>query len=313
MAAPYKRRSFLSNMAMPALVLGGGALVVFGLLKLRGETPPGPPPGSVPILMNARFLPAFTKLTLEDLTDPRTGAVGRRYADKKFVDLAVVASNQLLPKVEMVLGRVLRHDMQPGYNFFENDLYPQGTTPGRSAGIPIGKVGILVAADKIAGLFGLNTNDHFDVSATTPVDPKVFDSALGPQAPMLRIATGGAKTASVKIIVQDGVVVMPVHTRLAPMQTTGLMNGQRTTTRPVQEIFIAVAPDEVAPLDEAIAVNAELQAIIHSSRPDNRPTPTEGKDVDIFGGGKGSKSARIVEEIAGDHRTYKVTRPGASE
>ena len=59
------------------------------------------------------------------------------------------------------------------------------------------------------------------------------------------------KRSVVRPLVEDGVVVTPVHIRMAPMSASSLMGGASTRTVPQQEVTIAVEPGEVAPLAEA--------------------------------------------------------------
>src|ERR1044071_10486415 len=87
--------------------------------------------------------------------------------------------------------------------------------------------------------------------------------------------------------------------------------------RPVQEAFIAIDPDEVAPLTEAIAVDAKLTSIPRSGRPDDPPnsrtpnlhpvspfsTPeTFGDDESEIAGDQDAGAYKVVETIMGQKR-----------
>ncbi len=72
-------------------------------------------------------------------------------------------------------------------------------------------------------------------------------------------------------LVQDGVVVTPVTARNMPVTNSSLMNGASTRNMRVQEIVIAVEPEEVAPLDEAMALKYEITCVARSGRPESAP------------------------------------------
>ena len=63
-------------------------------------------------------------------------------------------------------------------------------------------------------------------------------------------------------------VVIPVKTRNVPTTVSSLTQGASTRTMPVQEIVLAVAPEEVAPLAEAIDLKYEITCAARSGRPE---------------------------------------------
>jgi hypothetical protein len=73
------------------------------------------------------------------------------------------------------------------------------------------------------------------------------------------------------VIVQSAVIVQPMNTRGVPVYQSSLTDGAATRVRPVQEAVIAIDPDEVALLTEALAVEAKLTSIPRSGRPDDPP------------------------------------------
>jgi len=81
--------------------------------------------------------------------------------------------------------------------------------------------------------------------------------------------TNWMKQATVQVLVQNGHVVEPLTTRQVPISSRTLTQGPITRTKPVQELVIAVAPDEVARLTEAMAVGAEISCVPRSGRPDD--------------------------------------------
>jgi hypothetical protein len=123
------------------------------------------------------------------------------------------------------------------------------------------------------------------------------------------------KRATVKVIVQNGVVVTPVTTRQIPFTQNSLTQGTLVRMRPVQEIMLAVDPGEVAPLTEAIAVKAEITCVPRSGRPDEPETsvtpdsqsPTGPLGIGLVSGAGGNAAQlfpelTVVETINGTKR-----------
>src|SRR5262249_47963916 len=74
-----------------------------------------------------------------------------------------------------------------------------------------------------------------------------------------------------RVMVQNAIIVEPMVTRGVATLQSSLTEGTATRVRPVQEAVIAIAPDEVAPLTEAMAVEARLMSVPRSGRPDDPP------------------------------------------
>jgi hypothetical protein len=197
--------------------------------------------------------------------------------------------------------------------FTKSDFFPDGTRPGLVAGIPPGSRAMRVQADKVDGFFELRPGDHFDLMATLPIDTKsnptqnlsfggTFAQALSLQAQL----TNWQKQATVRCIVADGIVVEGLMTRQVPVYSTTLTQGALTRMRPVQEIVLALKPDEVARLTEAIAVDAKIQAVPRSGRPGD-PQDSTTPDLRPFspfdtGAGPTGRGLTVVESIVGSKR-----------
>ena len=63
----------------------------------------------------------------------------------------------------------------------------------------------------------------------------------------------------------------PVTARIVPITSSSVMNGATTRNVRVQEIVIAVAPEEVAPLDEAMDLKYKITCVARSGRPASVP------------------------------------------
>jgi Flp pilus assembly protein CpaB len=275
--------------------------------------------GLVAIPISAAPIPAYTRLTRDHLWNPKTNSLSMIYLRPEQV------TPSMIPEVATVLGRVLDHDKPAGYTFTEDDFFPKGTRAGLVAGIPAGKRAMRVDAEKVNGMFGLQPGDRFDLVATLPIDANnsplkgtgIYAQQLDLQARLLN----WQKQATVKVLVQNGVIVQPMTTRQVPVFTRTLTQGPISRTRPVQEIVIAVDPNEVVHLTEAISVEAQIACLPRSGRPDDPPnsrTPElrpwspfigVGGGLDIATGGPssaplpgGTSAFTNVESISGSKR-----------
>jgi Flp pilus assembly protein CpaB len=281
----------------------------------------------IPIPTSVAPIPAYTKITRDHLWDARNGRLAVIYLQPENV------TPEMLRTINQIAGRVLDHDKPAGYVFTESDFLPPGTRPGLVAGIPPGKRAMRVDAAKVDGIFGLNVGDRFDLVATLPIEANrtpfpaagVYEQQLSLQAQM----TNWMKQATVRVLVQNGVVVESMKTRTIPVTQNTLTQGLVTRNRPVQELVVAVDPEEVVRLTEALAVNAEIACVPRSGRPDD---PVDSHTPDLqpwspFWGPSGSGTPtsspvpttlsqgpplNMVERINGDKREMLAipSRPG---
>jgi Flp pilus assembly protein CpaB len=226
--------------------------------------------GLIPVPTLAKRVPAYTRVTRDHLWDARIQRLSVVYLPPGAL------TPEMLVKVSDVIGRVLGHEKSPGYVFTEDDFLPRGTREGLVAGIPAGKRAVRVSGDRVEGLFGLNPGDRFDLLATLPIDGSRGGGASfdigGVHAPEMSLEarlSNWQKQATVRVMVQNAVVVEPMGVRGVPISQSTLTEGSVTRMRPVQEAVIAVNPEEVARLAEALAVDAKITAVPRSGRPDD--------------------------------------------
>ncbi len=314
-----RRRWSSGSLPIVALSLGAVGLVV-GLLFATGTLRLGddefvPPPGKVAVPISPRELPAYRKLTLDDLIHPRTGRVAVLYFEPEQVRDSMVVD------LTKIVGRVLQRPKPAGFAFTEHDFAPRGTRSGLSAGIPPGKRAMRVDVAQVDGLQDLAVGDRFDLVATLALEADALDGAAigGIQVSDVTTLDPGLsnwrKQATVDVIVQNGLLVSPMATRNVPISVTTLSQGPITRTRPVQEMVVAVAPSEVARLTQALAVGAKVQAVIRSGHPDDpedsttpdyTPRSPFGRAA-TAGGGRGYT---IMETISGSERRYVAVGEG---
>lgn len=331
-----RRPGVSSNfLAGPPIALAAvlSVLVIFGLLwgvgvidlsRMRSKEPSTA--GLVAVPTAARRIPAYTRLTRDHFWDLKNGRLTVVYLPPRSV------TPEMLVKLSDVIGRVLDHDKAPGYVFTEGDFLPKGTREGVVAGIPAGKRAIRLSADRVEGLYGLHMGDRFDLLATMPIEAKGgggqsfnFGGVHGQELALEAKLSNWQRQATVRVMVQNGIIVEPMAVRGVPTLQNSLTEGSSSRVRPVQEVVIAVSAEEVTRLTEAMAVDARITAIPRSGRPDERPdsvtpdrrptSPFSGNGIapavdSEFSGGQPAAPYRVVETIMGKKRELTaVPRP----
>jgi hypothetical protein len=272
---PNAHRRSLSRtvlLAFAAIVIGGAGTVA--LLAATKVIDPAKlafwrnhsathPAGSIPIPLSGRLIPAYTEVTGADLRDARTGAWVEIWEAPDKVPKGVITN------VAKIIGRVTSRQKAAPFFFTESDFLPLGTPAGIVGGTPQGKRAITLDASRLKGcVFELKQGDHLDVLASVPVDmPGAGHSGSAGATVMSSPNTLlRPKRSFVNTIVNDGVVVSPVTARVVPTTNSSLMNGATTRNVKVQEIVLAVAPNEVAVLDEAMDLKYQLTCVARSGR-----------------------------------------------
>lgn len=306
------------TMAVVALAAIVVTVVVAGIVdpSLFGNEAPSTE-GLVAVPTPAMPIPAYARIRRDHLWDARHQRLSVVYLPPRAV------TKEMIVNIGNIIGRVLEAQKEPGYVFTEADFLPKGTREGIVAGIPAGKRAIRISADKVDGLYGLHAGDRFDIMATLPIDAngtsnQSFNLA-GPYSQEMALQaqlSNWDKQATVRVIVQSAVIVEPMTTRGVPTMQTSITEGTATRTRPVQEAVIAIEPDEVALLTEAMAVDARLTSIPRSGRPDdpaNSTTPNLRPFSPFVTGGLDGGASRysddpqesfkVVETIMGQKRS----------
>jgi Flp pilus assembly protein CpaB len=287
-------------------------LGVIDLSKLRSNQPSTA--GLIAVPTSAVQIPAHTRIRRDHLWDRANTRISVVYLPPRAV------TKEMLLNITQIIGRVLDSEKEPGYVFTDADFLPRGTREGLVAGIPAGKRAIRVSAERVEGLYGLNAGDRFDIVATLPIDAADGGRSLnfsGPYSQEIALETqlsNWEKQATVRVIVQNAVIVEPMVARGVPVTTTSAQ-GAAARARAVQEAVIAVSPSEVALLTEAMAVDARLSSIPRSGRPED-PVNSRTPDLRPFspfaapGGDNKSNAFSTVETIMGPKRAVTaVPRP----
>lgn len=314
-----------------ALPIGGvgtvaalGAFDVIDLGKLAfWRKPITIPPGWVGIPVCTRSMPAYTAVSREYLLNPKT-ADGSWLMDYQPPEKAAeLVGKGVIIDIEKIRGRVTaREKLAPSY-FSESDFLPLGTRPGVVGGTPSGKRAYTLEVKTLKGsVHDLREGDRVDLLASVPVDMpgssrspinKMGSVVASPEATVL------PKRGMVRALVQDGIVVSSVRLRNIPVGTRG---GVTTRTIPVEEIVIAVEPEEVAPLAEALDLKYEITCVARSGRPVDAgtPSPQPSAEVSAIRADSEKRAKDTVRPVThhvpaatSDVRTAAVAKPKASD
>lgn len=313
MRAPVKRRSPLKIIALAVGALLLGTFGTLGILYAMGVPLPFLQKPilvrqreGIPVPIAAKPIPAYTKLTKEYFINPRTGDYAVDYVpSKEHADRL-----GLMTSLKDLLGRVTTREKNPGYGFTEKDLFPVGTRAGVVAGIPPGKRAFVIQGDKIQGIHALKAGDRFDLLGSVSVD---MDKAMAKlkqagvnNSPLLNDSlVSPPKRASMRVLVENGAIVVPTAIREVPTGASANVKG-KIPTKPLQEITLAVDPQEVPYLTEALAVNLQMVCVARSGHPEE--TLTERSKIVIE---DNAPRMQTIETIVGNKRQVLVfTKPG---
>ena len=298
-----------------AIVLGGGgsvfalgAMNVIDLGKLAFWKQPKPFPADwVELPLCAQPIPAYTRVTKEYLVDPHTRHFLLSHGPAKDVPAGA------LVKLSDILGRVTARPKPPGYDFHERDFLPKGTLPGVVGAIPPGKRAYTLDLAKVNGMYDLQQGDHFDLLASIPVDmPGAKGSAAGHNGLNVVASPAAAllpKRSVVRPLVQDGVLIVPMRIRRKPITSNTLMAGTTVRTVPVEEAIVAINPDEVARLEEAVGMKYDITCAAQTGQPS---PPAPARPAKPLAADKGTPGfdplagTRSVEVMVGPQRQYMV-------
>lgn len=309
-----------------AYVASGGEIPIpfsnppryFSLKKKEVEKPWTPPVGKISVPSAGRNIPAYSEISRDDLLNPKDQVWTVTYLDQSTIDERGVITDR-----GDLVGRVLKSEKTRGYVFCESDFHPKGTRPGLVGGIPAGYRGYRIELARARGLYGLHAGDCFDLVATIPVstdasqDLRKIGGTYGSQLAIEASFSNVSKQATVRTIVKRGIVVEPMRTIEIPTTMASLTQGNKVSGKPLQEVYIAVHPEEVPLLDEAKAVGAELSVVARSGRPDDPAdsiTPDKDPTSPLAGRGKeGAGALTFVETIGGTNRELVPVPTGESK
>lgn len=308
MSTGQNRSTFLGQALFGGSVLLIGVVLTLGALAATGRIPlpfwsgkaviraPGQPEGTIAVPITAQSVPAYTRLTRDHFWDTKTGRFTVIYLYPDDIRPG------MLTNLNDILNRVLATEKKPGYAVTESELLPKGTRPGLAGGTPPGKRALTLEAARLHGIYGLRIGDRIDLVASVPVDAKPTTSDLRvllngtrPSGPL----SAAKKQANVVVLAENAIVVSPVTVRPVPGP-----KSKAAQSKPIEELTIAVSPEEVARLSEALAVDAVITAVMRSGRPDEVEGPVKPASSE-----EPPPPPTLIETIRAGQRTTLIFGP----
>ena len=311
-------RTAVLGVSAGAVVVVGviATLAIAGLLQLPFFQRKVDHTGMVPVPVCARTIPAYTRVTRDYLWDTKTQDWKVQWWPAGQIPKGVIA------ELSKIRGRVTAKQKDAPYFFYEDDFLPHGTRPGMVAGVPLGKRAITIEAGKLNGIFGLQVGD---LVASIPVDKlssfggadwnrvAVSELTVSPPSSSAQATSrdqGKPQRTEARMLAREVLVVSPVASRNKPVISSSLTQGTTIRTIPVQEIVIAVAEDEIAPLTDALGLNLEINCVAHSGRPEDKTiaalpsgmiaVPTGGRAIAAY---SQVMPADLLDPATGQQRT----------
>lgn len=305
---PRNYRQSSRRSRTPAILLGGLGLFalmsvgIVGTLWLAG-VPLNPfaagakeDPYMVRIPINAQPIPAYTRVDRQQLMNPSKGGlmyqqvppeasvgmsivgvdeagshIESRVESVKNVDDNVVfvveggaevqqqktfSLGGAIMNINAIIGRVVKADKRAGMGFQESTFFPQGTPEGLAGATPQGMRAITLDATRLTGVHSLGAGDLIDLLASIPVSDDASTVAQ-------------TQPSEVQMLAQNATVLRPVYVRNEVTQSASLMNGATTSNVPKYEVAIAVATDDVIPLQNALNQELPITCVAHSMKPES--------------------------------------------
>lgn len=227
------------------------------------------PGGNLEAVLAPGGIPAYTKITREHLINPRTGTFD------------IFESGELPPGTlaspSQLLGRVLMVDKSPGYLFNESEFLPEGTRGGVTAGVPPGKRAVVIEAGRIQGAYALNMGDRIDLVSMAPLSEAsatVEDGRLVVSPATVRNRVNDSRRVPV-VLATNAEIIRPVTRRTEFFeQRSGALGAQMDIRqKPIEEITLAVDPDEAAGLLGALSNGTRIVALARSGRVNDVDVP----------------------------------------
>jgi len=248
------------------------------------------PEGMVRVPINPRETIPYTQIRKPHLIPSGAGEVKSILLSQEQVDQL-----QILTQPELIVGRVVRRAKGPGAFFTEDDFYPIGTAPGISAAVPPGKVAYTIDASKIGGIAGLTLGDPFDLIATQAVDYEKIAQNVGSgdyviSSAIRRGALRLDQDAHSRVILRGAIVIAPPNSAALNAHGT-VVSDSREKQSPM---VIALSPNEVPPLTQAMSTSAVLTAVMRSSTDQaSAPIPDTPNPAD---------SVHVLDSVVGEKR-----------
>lgn len=282
-------QSILLLLGALALAAIGGVLLFQGAGRSAGSQSAEGADGMVGVPVATLDLPSYTEISLEHLLDPSTGRLAAVYLpEESILESTIVDPRDLV-------GRVLARPKSAAMVFRETDLMPVGTRPGIVAGIPMGKRALRIDASKVSGIVGLRQGDRFDLVATYPTSTR----SGAPQSVYGSSGGASARRARSALVADGATVVSALEARALPGSASGRSGAI------VQEMVIALSPEEIPTVTEALEVAQRIDCIPRSGLPGDSP-PVRGESVGPRSAARAPYDEPVIDLIEGDRRSLRL-------
>lgn len=203
-----------------------------------------------------------------------------------------IALGGAMMNVNAIIGRVVKKDKRAGMGFREETFFPQGTPEGIAGATPPGMRAITLDATKLTGVHALNAGDRIDLMASVPMsDLGSFQSHHSGRLPggamIVSASEKSAEATEPILLAQQAVVLKPVYVRNEAMTSSSLTQGKRVQNVPKYEVAIAVAPDDIIPLQSALNKSLPITCVAHSMQ-------SSVADAHVAGDGHAHKDQALV-------------------
>ncbi|MEX0819497.1 MAG: hypothetical protein WD070_07880, partial [Pirellulaceae bacterium] len=191
---------------------------------------------------------------------------GREVSHGQTIELGGALMN-----VNAIIGRVVKKDKRAGMGFREDTFFPQGTPEGIAGATPLGMRAVTLDATKLTGVHALNAGDRIDLMASIPLgDAGSFDAQSSSSLPGAALVASASSRSSrdtatePMLLAHNAMVLKPVYVRNEATTSSSLTQGKKIQNVPKYEVAIAVAPDDVIPLQSALNKGLAITCITHS-------------------------------------------------
>ena len=256
-------------------VLIAGCALTFGIVRAAGwldqTAPLAQEPsreGMLPVPKSLVNLNAFDVVQREDVYDRSLGDDSYFWLPKAQVE----DHPEWITRVDQVIGRVMARDKRADFVFQAKDFLPEGSRSGIAGGVPAGKQGFFLDAEKVPGLRFLKSGDRFDLLASQPDESKEANSEYG-------LLMGGIKVRGGKPIPLTGVRILVQNAEMIALATNRSMTtqggleltdtdsrGRSTNNTKDERVCIAIDPAEAVPLTGALGEELEIHMVTRSGQ-----------------------------------------------
>lgn len=319
-----RRRTPTRNFPRIILVAGvlfAGCLVTYGFVQAAGWLQPNSTnsqkpsrEGMVPVPKSLVHLRAFDVVHREDVYDLALGDDSYFWLPKTQVQ----DHPEWITRFDQIIGRVMARDKRAEFVFSEKDFLPEGSRSGISGGIPSGKQGFFLDAEKVPGLRFLKAGDRFDLLATEPTPRQDATPEYG-------LLMGGIKARAGKPIPLNGVQILVQDAELIALTTDRSMTTQgglqlaatdsrgRSLAKANDErVAIAIDPAESVPLTQALGNGSIIHMVTRSGQDSavedtqdmlqgRIAIPAAAVSIDAF---QAIRASDLAEPNTGDLRQY---------